>query len=130
MRQAYDELANPLRLASFLSIVPAVGLLGARKRVATIALTAVASVALAEIGRRRAHGRRVFPAPVSLFAPLWLLERGVCIWIALAARALRGGVRYGDSRIRVAAHSRAQLRRRLDQRSSSGALPARKRVAV
>ncbi|HEX6153853.1 MAG TPA: hypothetical protein VFZ19_10065, partial [Solirubrobacterales bacterium] len=70
-------------------------------------------VAAAERGRRRAGGAGVFPASSSLLAPVWILERGVCAWLAVLQRLRFGGVRYGDSVIPVAAHSERQLRRRL-----------------
>jgi hypothetical protein len=67
-------------------------------------------VALAEAGRRRGAGRTVFGASISLLAPVWVLERGVCAWLAVLQRLRFGGVRYGDSVIPVAAHSRRRLR--------------------
>ena len=65
------------------------------------------------MGRRRGGGAAFFPATSSLLAPLWVLERGVCAWLAVLQRLRLGGVRYGDSVIAVAAHSERQLRRRL-----------------
>jgi hypothetical protein len=45
-----------------------------------------------------------------LLAPLWVLERGICIWIAFW-RGLRGtGVHYGRGRITHAASSPTRLR--------------------
>jgi hypothetical protein len=46
-----------------------------------------------------------------LMAPAWTLERGVCSWLAVAAR-LGGGVPYAGSRLKTAAHSMSTLRRR------------------
>ncbi|MGC1209687.1 MAG: hypothetical protein WA890_00225, partial [Micromonospora sp.] len=68
--------------------------------------------AVAELGRRRAGGARVFPAHTALAAPLWVLERGVCSWLALGRR-LRGGVPYAGALVREAAHSTRVLRRRV-----------------
>jgi hypothetical protein len=45
-----------------------------------------------------------------LFAPLWVLERSVCIWVAVALR-LTGGAPYAGTRITCAAHSIGSLRR-------------------
>jgi hypothetical protein len=61
---------------------------------------AAATIAVAEVGRRRGDGgsRRVFPATSALWAPLWLVERGLCSWAAVWLR-LRGGVRYSDGRL-------------------------------
>jgi hypothetical protein len=49
--------------------------------------------AIAEYGRRKHGGRTVFPATSALWAPAWLLERAVCVWLAVCCRIL-GGVRY------------------------------------
>jgi hypothetical protein len=59
-----------------------------------IAATVGAIVACAEAGRRRAGGTRVFPFVASLAAPLWVLERGVCAWLACAAYVAWGGIPY------------------------------------
>jgi hypothetical protein len=108
VRQAYDSQAQPVRLAAELAILPALAALA--RRPGTLAAAALACVALAEAGRRRASGRAVFPATATLYAPAWVLERGVCAWLALASRA-RGGVRYAGTRLRRAAHSELQIRR-------------------
>ena len=110
-RQAYDDLAQPWRLALFLSIGPA-ALAAARRRPALLPVGALAIVALAERGRRRERGTEVFPPQASAMAPLWVGERALCVWIALVHRVL-GGVPYRGKRIRVAAHSRRAIRRRL-----------------
>jgi hypothetical protein len=115
VRQAYDELARPWRLAGFLALLPLTAL-GARRRPRlTAACWAGGPMILAELGRRRAGGRAVFPSTASVIAPLWVLERAVCAWLAVGAR-LRGGVRYGDGRIRRAATPRRTLRRRICER--------------
>jgi Glycosyl transferase family 2 len=135
-RQAYDDFALPLRMALWLSIVPVLlldwrpshadgpkvplyGGKSSRRRRLTPAGIALA-VGVAELGRRRAGGARVFPATSSLLAPVWILERGVCAWLAVLQRLRFGGVRYGDSVIPVAAHSVWQLRRRFEARDSGG----------
>jgi hypothetical protein len=111
VRQAYDDLALPVRLGTFLAIIPASAGVVAAGRPVAIAAAAIGSMMLAEVGRRRAHGRRVFPATAALWAPAWVAERSITSWLALAARS-RGGVRYGGGRIRAAANSRRMLRRR------------------
>ncbi|MCF0095070.1 glycosyltransferase family 2 protein [Micromonospora sp. MH99] len=100
VRQAYDDLAQPARLLTALAVLPALAAAVASRRPRLLLGTAVAVVAVAEVGRRRADGGIVFPPSTSLAAPLWLLERGICSWLALAQRVLHGGVRYGDRRIR------------------------------
>lgn len=109
VRQAYDSFAQPARLAAELSILPV--LLLSLRRPAVGLLAAAAVVLCAERGRRRAHGRTVFPADAALWAPLWLVERGVCAWIAVGAR-VRGGMPYRGTRLRTAANSLRTLRRR------------------
>jgi hypothetical protein len=102
IRQAYDELARPVRLAVALLLIPLV-LVGGRR--VALAL-AIGSIGLAEAGRRRHRGRTVYPWTSALWAPAWLTERAVTSWLAEGARA-RGGVRYGGTRLaRAATHPR------------------------
>lgn len=114
VRQAYDDFAQPRRLAAELALLPAVTgtafLPAGARRTALLGL-AGAAVTCAEIGRRRHNGTAVFPASAAWFAPLWALERAVCVWLAAAFR-LAGGIPYAGSRIRTAAHSEAELRQR------------------
>lgn len=121
IRQAYDGFAQPARLAAELTLLPAVAATVRRPRV--LAGGAAASMLIAEIGRRRAGGRAFFPAAAALCAPLWLLERAVCSWVAVGAR-LRGGVRYGGTRLRTAGHSLRELRRAAAASGTSGAVGA------
>jgi len=105
VRQAYDEFARPLRMAVFLAIAPAT-LLGIGRHSAYLVFFAALFVcAVAEIGRRIHGGRRYFPAVSVWLAPIWLIWRSVCAWIAFGA-FLRGGVRYRHVRLRVAATRR------------------------
>ncbi|MET7709616.1 glycosyltransferase family 2 protein [Micromonospora sp. NPDC005413] len=104
VRQAYDDLAQPARLLTALAVLPALAAAVAARRPALVLGAAAGTVALAELGRRRAGGTAVFPPTTALAAPVWLLERGVCGWLAVAQRFLLGGVRYGDTRITRAAH--------------------------
>jgi hypothetical protein len=121
VRQAYDDFAIPARMAAWLALWPLLLVPGRRGHRA--ALVAVAAVALAELGRRRAGGAERFPPSTSLLAPAWLAERTTCAWLALGAR-LRGGVRYGGDRLPLAANSTSALRRRA-HRSRSAPLSAR-----
>ncbi|MCU1567932.1 MAG: hypothetical protein JWQ56_2869 [Pseudarthrobacter sp.] len=113
-RQAYDDFAQPRRLAVELALLPVIAcaarLPAGRRRAALLALAA-APVLIAETGRRRHSGTAVFPFSATLFAPLWILERAACIWLALGFR-LAGGVPYAGTRLKTAAHSEAELRRR------------------
>lgn len=106
VRQAYDSFAQPGRLAVELALLPLA--LAALRRPRRLLAGTGAVIGLAEVGRRRAGGRAVFPPDAALWAPLWLGERAVCSWLALGSR-LRGGVRYRDGRLRLAAHRKARL---------------------
>jgi hypothetical protein len=121
VRQAYDDFALPARMALWLAVVPGLALAAALRRPGPPLVAAGAAVGLAELGRRRAGGRAVFPASGSLAAPLWVLERGVCAWLALAARRRHGGVAYAGTRIARAANSRRALERRVSLRRSAAA---------
>ncbi len=109
IRQAYDSFAQPGRLAAELAVLPLLGYAAGHPR--RLAAGIGALVVLTEVGRRRHGGRQVFPPTSALWAPLWALERGVCIWLAVLSR-LRGGVPYAGGRMKLAAHSEAWLRRR------------------
>jgi len=119
VRQAYDSLAQPARLATELALLPAAALATATRRYRLLAGAAGAAVALAEAGRRRRGGAAVFPRYLPLLAPIWLAERSVCSWLAVGCR-LRGGVRYRGQRLPRAATSVRTLRRRTAALSAAG----------
>jgi hypothetical protein len=123
VRQAYDELARPGRLAAQLALLP-VALVGGRRVVVAMV---IGSVVAAEVGRRRAGGCAHYPARTVLAAPVWLAERAITSWLAIGARVLCGGVRYGDIRLRRAASSPGALRAR---RSAVRAQVAREQFAA
>jgi hypothetical protein len=123
VRQAYDELARPWRLVTFLAALPGIAWAIYRKRWLALGATAVGSIALAELGRRRERGASVFPSSAALLAPVWIGERAVCSWIAVGAR-LSGGCHYGNGRIVIAANSACVLRRRVSARCADAAVPA------
>jgi hypothetical protein len=116
VRQAYDDFAIPARMAASLAVVPGLVVALLARRWRPPAAAAVGLIALAEAGRRRAGGRRFFPAAASLFAPVWVLERGICSWLAVRERILRGGVSYGGGVVPRAASSMRRLRRRFAHR--------------
>ena len=114
IRHAYDDFAQPGRLVTELALLPFLaGILAQprRRRMPALLGAAIVAAALAETGRGRNHGREVFPAGTALFAPLWVVERAICVWIALALW-FRGGVPYAGTRIKTAAHSVTALRLR------------------
>lgn len=109
VRQAYDDLAQPARLLTEMSILPGLVLVASR-RVSLLGLWVASVVLLAGWGRHRVGAERV-PRTVPLWAPVWVLERGVCVWLAILSR-LRGGARYHGGRLRKAANAESDLRAR------------------
>lgn len=112
VRQAYDEWARPKRLAAQMTLLPSSIALGLAAPASLMAL-AVCAIAAAEIGRRRGGGESVFPWTSALWAPIWLAERAVTSWLAFGTRLLFGGVRYRDTRLRVAATQMRKLKARI-----------------
>lgn len=109
VRQAYDSRAQPGRLLLELALAPT--LLALRRRPGILMLIAFGIAVVAEWGRRRGGGRRIYPRSAAVWAPLWVVERAVTSWLALGAHA-RGGVRYAGTRVRHAATPLRDLRRR------------------
>jgi hypothetical protein len=109
VRQAYDEFARPLLLVAELALLPVAASMAATGRGRALVGGALASIVVAEIGRRRSGGRRWFPVSASLLAPMWLAERAVCAWCAVGCR-LTGGVRYSSGKLLMAATPRRPRR--------------------
>jgi hypothetical protein len=101
VRQAYDDFAHPGRLLVEASWLPLL-LSAAVRRPAAVPVLLGVPVLLAEVGRRRHHGRMAFPPSSAVWAPLWTLERAVTVWMAIGQR-VRGGARYRGERLPVAA---------------------------
>ena len=124
IRQAYDDLAQPVRLLIEASLLPSLVVAGGlvyrsthkvRELGMVLALAVGVPVAIAELGRRRHGGRSAYPATAALWAPVWLVERAICVWAALGIR-IAGGIPYAGQRLIVAAHSVPHLRRALAAR--------------
>jgi hypothetical protein len=129
IRQAHDDFAQPGRLAISLAALPLAGLAAATGHRRAVAAAAVASVVIAELGRRRSGGTAVFPASCVLFAPLWVAERAVCAWLAVASRVLWGGCRYRGRVMTLAANPMGEIRRRVAASTTDQAVAtARARV--
>jgi hypothetical protein len=117
VRQAYDEFARPYRLLAALSVIPLLGTLLATGRFRTaVVLFGAVPMLVAEAGRRRYGGQRVFPLSAVFWAPVWVAERGACAWIALGARLVLGGVPYAGRTLTVAANSEATIAKRFSDR--------------
>jgi hypothetical protein len=112
IRQAYDEIARPRRLMIQLAFLPIAIALAATGHWLLLGVIGAATIALAEVGRHRAGGTRVFPFSTSLFAPLWIAERAVCSWLAISSRIIFGGVRYRGTVLNLAANPLSELRTR------------------
>jgi hypothetical protein len=110
VRQAYDGFAQPQRLIREAAVLPVVVGAVALRRGGLVVAFAALTVMVAAAGRHRAGGRAHFSPWDCLWAPVWLAERSVTVWMAIGAR-LRGGVRYRDARLRRAANPLRALRR-------------------
>ena len=119
VRQAYDEFARPRRLLFQLTWLP-LQILSLAKRPLWLVAGYTGLVVLAEAGRWRKDGRQVFPFAASLAAPLWVIERSTCSWLAVASRLVKGGVSYRGAVMARAASSTAELEARL---AREGATP-------
>ncbi len=94
IRQAYDEFARPARLCVFLAVLPLTLQAALRRRMRVVATAALAVIAVAEAGRRRAGGAARVPGflrarrtgMAALAVSLFLGSRG-------GARPRRGPVR-------------------------------------
>lgn len=120
VRQAYDELARPVRMTAQLTVLPLLFMMARQRRYRATSAGALSIVALAEAGRRRSGGRRVFERTAALWAPLWLAERAVCSWIALGARVFLGGIPYRGRIVPHAASSMLTLRRAQTHEADTG----------
>ncbi|MDP9017763.1 MAG: glycosyltransferase family 2 protein, partial [Candidatus Eremiobacteraeota bacterium] len=92
-----------LRMGLSLAALPALSAIVASRRWTLLAAAAVGFVCLAEVGRRKGQGSAHFPIVSSIVAPLWVLERSICAWLALGSLVKNGGIRYGNEIIRIAA---------------------------
>jgi len=115
VRQAFDDNAQPFRLAFFFMLLP---VLFASTFIAWFMpfCLLMMAVVFAEIGRRKRNGQQVFALACSFYAPLWILERGICTWLALYQRLLHGGISYNGRIIRVAANPIWKLKSKLNAR--------------
>jgi hypothetical protein len=87
-RQAEDDFVLPMKTAFFFALAPVLLLLallgGPQLAGAYAAVVAFGAVALALRGRSGAAS--FFPLRAALFAPLWVAERSISVYWALARR--------------------------------------------
>ena len=62
----------------------------------------------------------MFPTTAALWAPLWLAERAVTSWLAVASHVAIGGIHYRGTVLHRAATPLRHLRRRLEERQPLG----------
>ncbi|MFN2450194.1 MAG: glycosyltransferase family 2 protein [Candidatus Baltobacteraceae bacterium] len=111
IRQAYDEFARPLRLASALTVLPVLaGCIAAHNWQIPVTLAGLA-MAAAGIGFARAGGAQYFPIAAVFTAPLWVCERAICAWLAVGSRVCFGGMRYSGTVVTRAATPTRLLQR-------------------
>ncbi len=125
VRQAYDEIARPVRFVIQLVVLPAMVTLAVTGHWIAIASVICAIALAAEIGRRRAGATRAFPWYTPFFAPAWLAERALCSWLALGARIFLGGVPYRGAILHHAATPMRVLRQRYATARSLARPPSR-----
>ena len=112
VRQAYDDYAQPARWLFFILLIPALIALSTYS-LWLLLIPMFAAILVAEAGRQKSGGAHVFRASCSLFAPVWLLERGICTWLAVFDRLVKGGVLYSGSIISNAANPLSKIRKRI-----------------
>ena len=99
-RQAYEDFGLRTKTALFFSVLPLAILVAFAAGVKGIAFFAGAiaalAITLAAIGRRRGTAAQHFPLSVCLFAPLWIFERALSTYWALAWHLTHGGYPFGD----------------------------------
>lgn len=109
VRQAYDEFARPFRLGLWLALLPLI-VTAAFRAPRALPVCWIVVVLTAESGRQRHGGKKYFPLSASLAAPLWVMERAICAWLAVLVRLQYGGMPYSGKVIRVAATPSKRLR--------------------
>jgi Glycosyl transferase family 21 len=99
-RQAYEDFGLRFKTGLFFALAPLLCLIGfswgARAVAFALGGIAVASIALAILGRARGIAAKYFPLRVCFFAPLWVLERTASTYCALYFYLTRGGYPFGN----------------------------------
>lgn len=98
-RQAYEDFVMRAKTLIFMAMLPLAVLIallgGGAALLAYVVVLSGTSMVLAERGRRGSASRH-FPARVTLYAPLWVLERAISVYWALYWRIRYGGYPFGD----------------------------------
>jgi len=98
-RQAYEDFVMRAKTLAFMAALPLAAtiayLWGADALFAYALAVSVIATGLAQRGRR-GIAWRYFPARLTVYAPLWVLERSLSVYWALYWRLFRGGYPFGD----------------------------------
>jgi hypothetical protein len=98
-RQAYEDLPLRGKTALFVGLLPlglfAFVVAGLKAGAIFLGVLVSLSIIIVLIGRARGHAARFFPWSVSLFAPLWVIERTLSTYWALYWFVRRGGYPFG-----------------------------------
>jgi hypothetical protein len=99
-RQAYEDFVMRAKTALFMSLLPVAIMLGlfigARASLMFVAAVSIGAVLLALRGLVSERAYKFFPVYLCLYAPVWVLERALCVYWALYWRVVRGGYPFGD----------------------------------
>lgn len=100
-RQAYEDFGLRLKTGIFVAlplvVVSAAFFFGWSGLVLCLIFIALLSILLAWRGRARGAASDYFPKSIYLFAPVWILERGLSTYWALYWWLRRGGYPFGGS---------------------------------
>jgi hypothetical protein len=103
-RQAYEDFGLRAKTWLFALVVPSlllVSILGGMKSALLfILLLAISATLVAVAGRRRGAAGHFFARALCLFAPLWILERGISTYWAFFWYLRHGGYPFGDRLLR------------------------------
>lgn len=98
-RQAYEDFVMRAKTAFFISLVPlGIGLeIFAGWKIAIVYVLVIALGAMLLAAKGLGDGaRKFFPAFITLYAPLWFLERALSVYWAFYWRIAYGGYPFGD----------------------------------
>lgn len=99
-RQAYEDFDMRTKTILFMSLLPsaiALALLsGARAALVFLLVVSICAAVVAGRGLLRDQAYHFFPAHLILYAPLWILERGLSVYWALYWRLAHGGYPFGE----------------------------------
>ena len=102
-RQAYEDFVMKKRTAFFLAFLPTLLLLSASKKKKTAGFLAAAVGIFSMFRARKGRSKEVeeyLPAKTLFYAPLWIFERSISIYLALYWRITKGGYPFGDKVIK------------------------------